>query len=64
MVKYSEWLVSVKKIQEMLEMQSSHIRCLIKSNAPKIFIENAKEMYIYYSNLKVKKYKQKYIIDK
>jgi hypothetical protein len=56
--------VSVKKIQEMLEMQSSHIRCLIKSNAPKKFIENAKEMYIFYSNLKVKKYKQKYIIDK
>ena len=52
-----------KEIQEMLEIQSSHIKCLIKNNAPKKFIAQAKEMYVYYSKLKAKKYKQKYIID-
>jgi predicted transcriptional regulator len=62
-IKYSEWRDSVKEIQEMLEIQSSHIKCLIKNNAPKKFIAQAKEMYVYYYKLKVKKYKQKYIID-
>ena len=62
-IKYSEWADSVKKIEEMLEIQSSHIKCLIKNNSPKKFIEQAKEMYVYYSNLKAKKYKQYIYID-
>lgn len=62
-IKYSEWRDSVKKIQEMLNIESNHIKNLINNNAPKKFISKAKEMYNYYYKLKVKKYKQKYLID-